>query len=257
MNRRLAMVMRLLFAAVALVPVFAAGRGVRAVDEPEALVRGRVKLKGHAPVLAPIPLDETMQRHTGRKTYTPETWIVGEAGGLANVVVWLKPKAPNQVIAQPLPKLYWDRVDVRYVPHVQVATPGTEIVLRNKESPCKGFSLSGLHNKFSVMVHEGQEYPVKVKRAEICSVGCLVRPYANGHLVVVDTPYFALTDNAGGFEIRNVREGEYRVFAYHEAAGRLPPYPDRPQLISGPKEVVIASDKAVELQYEVTPPGEK
>lgn len=257
MNRTLSLAMRLLLAIVALISAFAAGRGVRAADELEALVRGRVKLKGPAPALAPIPLDETMQRHTGRKTYTPETWIVGADGGLANVVVWLKPKTPNQMVAQPLPKLFWDRVDVRYVPHVLVATPGTEIVLRNKVSPCKGFSLSGLHNNFSVMVHEGQEYPVKVTRAEICSVGCLVRPYANGHLIVVDTPYFALTDDAGRFEIRNVRKGEYRVFAYHEAAGRLPPYPDRPHLISGPKEVVIASDKAVELQYEVTPPDAK
>jgi hypothetical protein len=231
---------------------FPAGPPSATAGEPAATVTGIVQVEGDPPAPREWQLDDAMQRVTGEKVYREETWLVGKNKGLANCVVTLRPKKPaDQVAPKPLRKAVLDKVGVRYVPRVLVVTPGTQVVFRNKESPCRGFQVASArrpdHN-FNCLVLEGTEQTVTLRAPDTCPVTCPVRPYAQGYLLVVDTPYLAVTDTAGRFAIRGVPAGEYRVTVWHEAAGRLTGD-------AGPAEVTVSGEGDVTLKYRVKPPG--
>src|SRR5262249_51031933 len=157
-------------------------------------VKGTVRIDGKAPTPQEWKLEGAMQRVTGEKVYREETWLVGENNGLANCVVTLKAKKPaDRVVPKPLKKALIDKVGVRYVPRVLVVTPGTQVVFRNKESPCQGFQVTGCRlpdHWFNYMIPKGTEQTVTMRGRDTCSLSCPVRSYAKGYLAVVDTPYF-------------------------------------------------------------------
>ena len=45
---------------------------------------------------------------------------------------------------------------------------------------------------------------------------CNVHPEMQGFIVVLDTPYFVLTDEDGNFELKDVPPGNYTIKAWHE-----------------------------------------
>jgi len=50
-------------------------------------------------------------------------------------------------------------------------------------------------------------------------VTCSIHPWMCGWLVVRDTPYMAVTDPDGRFEIKNLPAGQWQFMFYHEQAG--------------------------------------
>jgi hypothetical protein len=222
-----------------------------AADHTGSTVKGTVRIDGKAPTPQEWKLEGAMQRVTGEKVYREETWLVGENNGLANCVVTLKAKKPaDRVVPKPLKKAIVDKVGVRYVPRVLVVTPGTQVVFRNKESPCKGFEVTGnplrAHN-FNYMIPPGTEQTVTMGGRDTCRLRCPVRPYAIGYLLVVDTPYFAVTQSTGDFTIRGMPAGEYEVTVWHEAAGKL-------TKDAGPLAVTLTGKGDATLHYRVKAP---
>ncbi len=63
---------------------------------------------------------------------------------------------------------------------------------------------------------------------------------------MVDTPYFALTDQQGRFQIDKVPRGEYEVLVWHEEIGDLP-------VTAGPTSIVLGRLDREPLEYVVTP----
>jgi hypothetical protein len=66
----------------------------------------------------------------------------------------------------------------------------------------------------------GEEHTWLAERAEVVPVVCDVQPYVHGAIVVVDTPYYAMTDAEGRFRIRDVAPGTYMLRAFHEGLGQ-------------------------------------
>ncbi len=52
------------------------------------------------------------------------------------------------------------------------------------------------------------------------NIGCDIHKFMNAKAVVLDTPYYAITDEQGKFEIKDVPAGvDVYVVAWHEEAG--------------------------------------
>jgi len=124
------------------------------------------------------------------------------------------------------------------------------VVFRNKESPCRGFEVSGrralLGNSCSYLIPEGTEKEVTFRGPDTCTIRCPVRPYTRGFICVVDTPYFAVTDGTGRFAIPGVPAGEYQVAVWHEGVGNVKG--------AGATEVTVGQAREHVLNFRVSVP---
>jgi len=188
----------------------------RPADEP--VLKGRVSLASAPPAAASWDLEEAMTAVCGETQYVDELWLV-EDGGVANCVVTLEPVGREVDPPIAVDALY-EKVGPRYEPRVLVIPVGSTVTLKNRNSPCNGFSSRTLGTSFNTMLTVGRTQEVHYPRAIYASVLCDVRPYMKGAIIAVDTPYYAKTDHAGAFQIGPVPAGEYELRVWHEALGR-------------------------------------
>jgi hypothetical protein len=75
-------------------------------------------------------------------------------------------------------------------------------------------------------------------------VVCDIHPWMKAWWLVIDSPYFAVTDEKGNFEIKNVPAGTQKVVVWQEAAGFVTPAAGAPLDIKADGET--AKDFTVE-----------
>jgi Carboxypeptidase regulatory-like domain len=107
-------------------------------------------------------------------------------------------------------------------PPIQAAVVGTTFNVFNddKEVHRLVFTRSGTHDTLTVMpfFNSGQMVASErlAKGPGIVDVQCARHPWMHGYIAVFSQPYFAVTDENGGFAIDSVPPGSYTVLAWHE-----------------------------------------
>ena len=114
-----------------------------------------------------------------------------------------------------------DQKSMAFIPHVVVVLQGTTVDFQNSDPVGHNVywpSISG--NK--KLTHNLGTWPKGEKKGfqfndlGTASLLCNVHPEMSGYIVVVATPYFAVTDKAGNFEIKNVPAGQYTLKTWSE-----------------------------------------
>ena len=133
----------------------------------------------------------------------------------ADVVVYLEAEETSRE-APPAPERtppVIDQTHLEFLPDVAVVRPGMSVDFLNSDGI--------LHNVFSPG-WSGEEfdlgtYPSGATRSHTFTepgphvILCKVHPEMVAYVVVVDTPYFAVSDSAGRFSIGAVSPGRYRL----------------------------------------------
>jgi plastocyanin len=108
-----------------------------------------------------------------------------------------------------------------FVPHVVVVQQGTTVEFLNSDAVGHNVywpSISG-NKKLSHNLGtwpKGDKKPFQFNDLGAASLLCNVHPEMSGYVVVVPTPYFAVTDKDGNFEIKNVPAGKYTLKTWSE-----------------------------------------
>jgi plastocyanin len=185
-----------------------------------ATISGLVKFEGGAPKMPPIPMGADPYCASQHQTpATDEEVVVGPAGELANVIVYVK-NAPAGPASGPA---VLDQKGCQYHPHVQVVQVGQPLEIKNSDNT--------LHNVHAMPVvnsafNEGQ--PVqgmvstkKFDKAELTPfrVKCDVHGWMKSWMVVLPHPYHAVSAMNGTFSIANLPPGNYTLVAWHEKYG--------------------------------------
>jgi plastocyanin len=140
----------------------------------------------------------------------------------AGVVVWLEPvgrpgAAVSAGAARPPAKMAQKMKT--FTPHVLAIMAGTAVEFPNFD-PIFHNAFSG----YSGQVFDVGLYPPGTSRTVVFKREGLVRIFCNIHstmsavIVVLRTPYFAVSDASGNFAMADVPPGEYRLHVYHERA---------------------------------------
>jgi plastocyanin len=141
------------------------------------------------------------------------TVTVTGAKSNANAVVTLEAaglKAPP--IAEPL-KI--DQKGFRFLPHVAVVPTGSAVrFLNNDPEPHNVYSPEGRYNLGTWPTGDTKDYVFK--KPGVYTQLCNIHPDMLAYVVVVETPYYAVTDEAGSYVIRNVPPGKYTLVVWHE-----------------------------------------
>jgi plastocyanin len=109
--------------------------------------------------------------------------------------------------------------DKKFVPHIIVIQTGTIVDFPNLD-PIFHNAFSNFDGKvFDVALYPpGSSRSVRFDRPGIVRVFCNIHPQMSAIIVVVNSPYFAISDEAGDYRINNVASGSYRVNFFHERA---------------------------------------
>jgi plastocyanin len=134
-----------------------------------------------------------------------------------DVVVYIE-EVNNNDYPAPTERGVLDQLNLTFVPHVIAVQKGTKIDFPNSDSVrhnlysppdcCKQFNLG----TYDVGVIKTVDFD------EVCSVPLLCNVHAemSAFVLVMENPYFSVTEKDGVFKIENVPPGTYKVSAWHE-----------------------------------------
>lgn len=137
-----------------------------------------------------------------------------------NIAVYVD-AIPDKKFENPTTKPVMDQTKMTFSPHVMVVQVGTTVEFLNSDPVGHNVywpSISG--NK--KLAHNLGTWPKGEKKSfqfsdvGVASLLCNVHPEMNGYVVVVPTPYFAVTDKNGNYEIKNVPPGKYTLKTWSE-----------------------------------------
>jgi len=154
----------------------------------------------------------------------------------ADAVVTLE--APGLKLAPPAEPSKIDQKGFRFLPHVTVLQTGSTIrFLHNDPEPHNVYSPEGRYNLGTWPTGDTKDYTFK--KAGVYSQLCNIHPDMLAYVVVVDSPYYAVTDEAGGYVIRNVPAGKYTLVVWHEKKDGLE------------REVTVEAGKPLKLDLQL------
>jgi hypothetical protein len=197
-------------------------RASSAFDPGTAVEFGRIA--GSVTVVAgyrrPMPLPVFKNRTFCGPTVANETLLIGAAGGLQNAAVILHPRGWRAALRPGL--LVLDNEQCAFKPHVQIGVVGSELLLKNSDPILH--TVHARQNRetlFNVGLPKWRQVIKRLDRAGVVRIDCdVLHTWMSAAIVVADTPYFALTDGAGRFEIDGLPAGEYDMEVWHERLGR-------------------------------------
>ena len=139
----------------------------------------------------------------------------------SNVVIWLKPVDHSRAeVASPEPgrkRMQLVQRNKSFQPHLLVVPVGSVVDFPNRDP--------FFHNVFSLvdgkrfdlgLYEAGATNSVHFDRVGVSFLFCNIHPEMSAIVVAVDTPYYAVSNRAGGVTIANVPDGKYEIHIWYE-----------------------------------------
>jgi plastocyanin len=179
------------------------------------VVSGTVYFSGAPPKLSPI----NMSSDPGCKGANSMESLVVNGGKLQNVFVYLEGGFTFSPSTEPV---IVEQQGCRYVPHVIAVAVTQPVEFRN---------LDGTNHNIFGMPHQNDSWNVSqpsqappltrvFRHAEtMIPVRCNEHPWMKMYVNVSDSPFFAVTDREGHFELKGVPPGTYDLVFVHEVLG--------------------------------------
>jgi plastocyanin len=199
-----------------------------------ATIAGLVKFEGAPPKNPPTPMSADPFCASQHPT-TPlaEDAVVGPAGELANVIVYVK-NAPAGNYPPPGPAVL-DQKGCKYIPHVSVAQVGQQIQIKNSDATLHNVhAMPEVNNGFNEgQPVQGMVSTKKFDKTEVkpFRIKCDVHGWMKSYMAVLPHPYHGVSQTNGSFNIANLPPGNYTLVAWHEKFGE-----QEQQVQVGPKE---------------------
>jgi hypothetical protein len=183
------------------------------------VITGVVKWSG--PMLKdlslPVSKNADVCDPSNQRSRNLERLEIGSDGGVANTVVFLKNIEKGKAMDLPPARQSLNQKNCRYEPHILLVPKDGNLQMKSSDPILHNIHMVGaaVYNlPFPIqdkilsrpMHHDGV---IDLK----CDAGHV---WMNAEVVVATNPYYAVTDQHGGFELTNVPPGEYVITAWHE-----------------------------------------
>ena len=124
---------------------------------------------------------------------------------------------PGKTFPPPAEHPVIDQKDIEFQPHVLVVTTGTTVDFLNSDAFLHNvFSPDKCADRFNLgSWPQGQKRSHTFTQPCAATLLCNVHPEMEGYVVVVPTPYHAVTDASGAYTIPDVPDGSYTVKVWH------------------------------------------
>ena len=186
-------------------------------------VSGVVKYDGPAPKVTFIKMnaDPKCIAIHGDKKVAHEEEVVGVAGEVKNVFVYIKAGLKAEKYPVPAEPAVIDQKECMYVPRVQGMIAGQKLNVVNSDPLSHNIRCFAKVNKtFNIgQPKEGTREKLMDKPEHAIKFKCDIHGWMFAYIFVMEHPYFAVTGADGAFKIENLPPGEYTLAAWHEVYG--------------------------------------
>lgn len=184
-------------------------------------ISGTVKFQGTAPPRKKLDITKDKQVCATEEKLSRDL-VVGADGGIQYAVVSIvgiqkgKPFNGETVL---------DQKGCEYQPHIVLVSPGKKVDIKNSDGINHNVHAFGKANPEwnkatpGFFTKQNKSLPVTFEKPEYIKVGCDVHSWMTGWFVVMDSPYYAVTDEKGSFKLSDVPPGNYEVKVWHEKLG--------------------------------------
>lgn len=188
-----------------------------------AAIDGKVTFSGEKPAAKPVSMDAVpacANQHKG--ALPPQDTLVGAAGELQNVFVYVKAGLPARQWPVPQDPVSMDQKGCVYTPRVLGVMVGQDFEVTNNDPTMHNVHPLPKNNKEwnTSQAPKGEKIVRTFDKEEIMvPFKCNVHPWMRAHLGVVSHPFFAVTGADGTFQLKGLPPGEYTLEAWHERLG--------------------------------------
>ncbi len=127
---------------------------------------------------------------------------------LENVEGKFEPPQENPVV---------DQKDLTFVPHVLPVLAGTKVSFTNNDKVKHNVFSPSKCCKFNLGTYDaGVVREVTFDQPGVTNVLCNVHTEMSAFIIILQNPYFALTDSDGKFSIKSIPPGTYKIKTWHE-----------------------------------------
>lgn len=199
------------------------GAGKKVDAATAGSIGGLITFEGVPPAGVPLKLSKDCVANAGPNPQS-DAVLVSADGGLQNAFVYVKDGLdPSYVYDMPAGPVELDQRGCVYSPRVLGVRVGQAIDVVNSDA-----TLHNVHAMPMVNQEFNKSQPVQNSRMlhtftapeVMVRFMCNVHNWMTSYVGVMEHPYFAVTDAAGRFEIKNLPPGAYIVEAWHEKFGR-------------------------------------
>jgi hypothetical protein len=217
----------LLFCPVVFTTFAAAQDGYKVISVTDGgTISGSVKWSGPAPreLAFPVTKDPQICDPDGKKSVSLERLIVGPQGGVANTIVYLKNISAGKALELPEQRRHLDQKHCRYVPHILLVPQSAALQMQSSDATLHTVHMDGAASFNLPFPFTGQITSRNMSTPGLVNLRCNGgHVWMNAEMMVVQHPYYAVTDESGRFEFSSVPAGTYQIVAWHEGwtlAGR-------------------------------------
>lgn len=119
---------------------------------------------------------------------------------------------------RPLAHFMVDQRDRMFIPHVSVVPVGTTVDFPNNDNVFHNVFAEYQAKRFDLgMYPRGTVKHQTFDKPGLVAIMCSVHSEMGAFIMVVDTPYYAVADKQGHFDIKDVPPGNYQLKVWHES----------------------------------------
>ncbi len=135
---------------------------------------------------------------------------------IAGAVVYFTSDAAKELV-KPLPVAKVVQQNKTFVPDVLVVTRGTPVEFPNEDTVRHHVYSFSPVKKFEIKLYVGTPTePVIFDKSGVALLGCNIHDTMVAWIVVVDTPYYAQTNEKGEALVKNLPAGNYQQNVWHK-----------------------------------------
>ncbi|MFQ5864783.1 MAG: carboxypeptidase regulatory-like domain-containing protein [bacterium] len=185
-------------------------------------IKGKVTYGGAVPARQKIEITKDVKTCGKVAHYKEDLVVSGKNKGLANVVVSVSGIQKGKSVEVLGDEIELDQNGCLFIPHVALVPVGAKLKIKNSDG-----ILHNIHTRSEKNRPFNKAQPrfrkvmaVTFDKPEIIQVSCDVHGWMQAYIVVVEHPYYAVTDAAGNFELTEVPAGTYTLEYWHETLGK-------------------------------------
>jgi plastocyanin len=183
-------------------------------------VKGNVRYAG-----APIEKKKssvTIDQYVCGKEKEAEDLLLSSNNGIRNAIVALHGVPTNTKREWKLPPAKMDQKQCSFTPRVVIVPVGGTVEFLNSDRLLHNVRSNGKENPpFNRAQPHARSISFVFKQPELLRVDCDLHSWMRGWVMIVEHPFYAVTNDQGEFVLENVPSGKYTLEVWQERLGKV------------------------------------